>query len=168
MLSANELFEQNIKLAYKVSSKFVAFASKRSIYKEDLEQAALLALWKQCLSYDSTEYAFTTIAYRNIKRDVVRYINSKYNYLVPVKNEEGYRSDSAGLQAENLPLGLQKEKAPELYDIKLWLNESLTKDQKDLLDRRVKGQSCLEIAHDLSVSPQTVMNRLNKMVNLLQ
>jgi len=167
MSKAEELFNENTKLAYKISSKFVKFASIRGIYKEDLEQAALWALWKQCLSYDSTEYAFSTIAFRNIKRDVSRYINSKSNYLIPIKDDNGYRSEQASLQSEDLPLGSENERASELLNIKTWMNETLTKDERSLLDRRVVGQSCLKIANELNISPQTVMNRLNKMVNLL-
>lgn len=73
-MSPNELFEQNVNLAY-------SYIHKNDIYldgydQEDLFQEALAALWKACLNFDpSRGVKFSTFATSCIKNhfsDLIR------------------------------------------------------------------------------------------------
>lgn len=56
----NELFEQNINLAYSYLQKHTIFL--RGYDPEDLQQEALLALWRACLTYQPARGKFSTYA----------------------------------------------------------------------------------------------------------
>lgn len=66
-MTPEERFEQNIKLVYDILNK--KFPEYR--FDEDFQQIAMIGLWKACLSYDESNYKFTTYAYPCIRNEIL-------------------------------------------------------------------------------------------------
>ena len=63
-LKAQELFEKHSKMATYYASKFYKYISYGVFTKEDLDQTAMLSLWKACLNFDETKgFKFFTYSF---------------------------------------------------------------------------------------------------------
>jgi RNA polymerase sigma factor (sigma-70 family) len=63
MTKEEQLFEDNINMAYKVAHKFIAKSGLTGV-AEDIRQESLIGLWKACNTFDeSLGYKFSTHAY---------------------------------------------------------------------------------------------------------
>lgn len=169
-MSPEELFMRNIKLAYAVSKKYTTFAANRGVYKEDLEQEALLSLWTECQKYVKSKGALSTVIWLNTKRDLRRFLNDKQNFLVPVVlNEKGdagerRRQDACMLPSEELPAWEQRVKI--CLDSAAVCSQIMSRIEKHehgaLMLKWLEGYSAGELGKLYATSTQTVLNRINK------
>lgn len=86
-MTNEELFLNNIKLAYKVASRYLINYSSEY---EDIKQVALLGLWKAVLTYKKT-CAISTYAYRVITNEINYYLRKtkKHNRNISINEEIG-------------------------------------------------------------------------------
>lgn len=76
-MEANELFDKNTKLAYKLAN--LIYAKNPRLEYEDVCQEALLGLWKAATKFDENAgYNFSTFAYKVIFRDLLVYLRKYY------------------------------------------------------------------------------------------
>jgi RNA polymerase sporulation-specific sigma factor len=81
-MTNEEMFNQNINLAYKVASKYLI--NYPSEY-EDIKQIALLGLWKAVLNFDKSKgFAFSTFAYRIIFNEINMYIRRPLKHITNI------------------------------------------------------------------------------------
>lgn len=172
-MSPEILFKNNINLAYSLATKYYNRARERNIPQEDIKQISLLSLWKECLRYKNKKYAFSTIVFKNCARDLQRYINSKENFLVPViiKNQ-----DNLNKRYVNEACQLSSEKQYNLESVNFYQRSTaesilLLKECSYFIDNNIHrnlmysylaGNSYAFIGKQFKISPQTALNRVQK------
>ena len=74
-----QIFNENIKLAYKIANKY---KNNYNAEFEDIKQCALLGLWKTVKTFDKTKgFAFSTLAYRIITNEINMYLRKESKYI---------------------------------------------------------------------------------------
>ena len=96
-LKAQELFEKHSKMATYYASKFYKYISYGVFTKEDLDQTAMLSLWKACLNFDETKgFKFFTYCSRILLNELVGVKNKSFKY-----DNEAYISYNAQINGED-------------------------------------------------------------------
>lgn len=164
MRDKNELFNQNINLAY-----YVANGYKRNHLHEidDIRQIALMALWKATLEYDS-RVRFSSFAIVVVKNAINQYLRkSKRNIAVSISQEimEGItiedtlQDDNDLIEQVNQKMDLEKVKN-ELLKV---AHKSSPRD-RNILDCILKGNKQTEIAQKYNLKQASVSRIKNKIV----
>lgn len=84
-MTKEEVFENNKLLAYKIIQKY----KTSGIEYEDLEQIAMLALWKAAITYKQEKgFTFSTYAYRVIQNEINSYLRKNRKYFTDRHLEE--------------------------------------------------------------------------------
>ena len=95
-LKAEELFEKHSKMATYYASKFYKYISYGIFTKEDLDQTAMLSLWKACLNFDETKgFKFFTYCSRILLNELVLFKNKSFKY-----DNEAYISYNASINSD--------------------------------------------------------------------
>lgn len=138
-MNNEELFEKNIKLAYKVANKY------RNQYlneMEDIQQIALMGLWKAIINYNG-KFQLSTYAWRVINNEILMHL----------------RKDKKTPQTLSLE-DLQKEMSNEMeineVDLIKRLENSFSLKEKNVLKGFIKGETQAQIAKKLNVTQATI------------
>jgi RNA polymerase sporulation-specific sigma factor len=83
-MTNEEMFNQNINIAYKIANKYKI--NHPNEY-EDIKQIALLGLWKAVLNFDKSRgFAFSTFAYRVIYNEINMYLRKPQIHIADVSS----------------------------------------------------------------------------------
>lgn len=162
MKTKEELFNDNIKLAYKLASKYL----KNNVEYEEVKQMALIGLWKAAQIFDeSKEYKFATLAGTVIQNEINGFLRKKTIPCVPFD----YKITES-LTLEDT-LKDKKDVIGELID-KINLNKVCDELKEILTEKEMKVLECLfqekkqkEIALELNVTQGYVSRVKFKIVN---
>lgn len=148
-MSPEELFDKNTALAYWLIGK--EFPSLTT--DEDVQQEALIGLWRACTAYDESQTRFATFAAVCIRNQILQYLRgvNKYNKLVAV-SLDSCLNDEVGSgpfisQVEDPSASIDGQG----YDLKAFI-EQLSKRESDVLSFHLQGATQTEAAKKLRVS----------------
>lgn len=154
--TAEALFEENIKLAYGLLWKYYpTFAED-----EDMQQEALLGLWRACTTYDSDKSKFSTYAGSCILNQIRGVLRKTVKQPEMVSLSSPVGEDGATLEdlLEDPCLTIDEG----LIDLKDYI-AGLTELEHKILRMRLQGLTQRQISLELSMS-QPWCNRI--LVNL--
>lgn len=152
-MSRDELFDNNIKLAYFTANKYLSFGLKMGIM-DDLKQEALEGLWKACVNFqDKKGVKFSTFAITVINNQILMYLRKykKQPTMLSLQQEIG---DQIYLQ--NI-IRDEKDYFGELYEeiethkVKSLISNSTSKDM-EVLKELMKGRTQDEVAREFKIS----------------
>ena len=128
-LKAEELFEKHSKMATYYASKFYKYITYGVFTKEDLDQTAMLSLWKACLNFDETKgFKFFTYCSRILLNELILFKNKSFKY-----DNEAYISYNASInsdEGDQTFIDILEDKCvnqvnSDDLDFNVFLNESL-------------------------------------------
>lgn len=141
-----QLFEENYKLAYSVLwRKYPTYAND-----EDIQQEALIGLWKACTTYDNKKTQFSTYAYSCIVNQVKLYFRDHAD-KVDVLSMEMFIEDKE-LSLEELIADPMATISDSYLDLKMFLN-NLPLRERRLLRYKIEGVPQEQIAKILGITP---------------
>lgn len=173
MKTREQLFEENMKIAYKVAHNFI---QKLNLYneEEDVFQEALIGLWKATESYDeSKKIKFSTFAY---KYCTTALYNISVTSSTKNEREKMKRNDKPFVKVsmEDKVPGSEKLKFKNSIvqkytydtiddtvlntDTEYFMNNFLTDKEKEILTLKLNDMNGNEIATKLEMTPQRVSN----------
>lgn len=168
-MTKEEMFNQNINLAYKVAAKYLI--NYRDEY-EDIKQIALMALWKAILSYNE-KYTLSTYAYTVIFNEINYYLRHVR------KHEKNYSMNTE--VAENMALeDTLKDSRNHIEEIEnnieskqliKMLSEELNNfrdKEKQVFTYMLQEKTQCEIAKKLNISQPQVSRIERKITNRLE
>ena len=151
-----QLFEESTRLAYSVLWKnYPEFAAD-----EDLNQEALLGLWRACLTYDPKKAQFPTYAYACILNQV-RMAMRHQAKQPPTVSLETSISEQDGVTLEDTLEELDPSLDDGFIDLKSFLRELSPRDQL-LVQCRLEGLSQKQTAERLGLTRQYCNRLLTK------
>lgn len=169
------LFHENMKLAYSCENKF----NQNCIPKQDMQQHAMLGLWKACKTYDDTRgFNFSTYATACIKNEMqmaVRSYTKKYKMVNVESLDESIVSSEDGVDLSLLdiiadPLDIEDE----LFKSEIWCNvkgllQELT-EREQLLIRMYffDGWTQKEISSYLKLTQSSISRIIGKALNKIR
>ena len=165
-IEKEKLFNDNIKLAYMVIGRYKNIAR---LNYEEVEQTALLALWKAVVKYDESISKFSTFAVRTIENELMYYYRRMKKHINVISYEIPI--------AENLTL---EDSIPDpndnfefietRNDIETALNKiKLSNLQKQIIELIKGGVSNQKvIASKLGVSQPTVSRNIKYIKNKVE
>ena len=151
-MSMNEiqqkLCEDNINLAYYIVSQYYP----TYIHDDDVKASALLGLCKAAESYDPEKGLFSTYAGKCIRNEINQeFINRKpYSKMVSLESKIG----------EELTLGDMLISDDDIFCMDEMFYDTLTKEERDVLEVENMGFSTDEIAEMFGYSVQKVQKLL--------
>jgi RNA polymerase sigma factor (sigma-70 family) len=130
---------------------------------EDILQEGYLALCKAALRYNKNKGKFSTYAYNYIKNSILQYIN--YNSVIKPKRKgnkiEKINSEEYDDNCQYTNKTLTEINLVEFnIDYKDFFN-TLTEEEKFILDKKQQRYKIVEIAKMLDRSEKTIYSRLN-------
>lgn len=156
-MTNEELFNENIKLAYYMAKKY----SNVKIEKEDLIQIALLGLWKAAKSYNSDKVKFNSYAGKVIQNEI--------NYELRKKRISTISLNDTVTNTERICI---EDLIPDKKDM---LNEIENKElvqqikqkakndtERRIIDAYLSGKKVKQIAKELGVSRQWIYYKTQK------
>ena len=161
MDNAEEMFNKNINIAYKISSEY-----KNWDCLADIQQIALLGLWKSILKFDSTRnIKFSTFAYSVIKNEI--------NFYLRKIRKHGNNISINTIIYDDLTLedamADEKDYIGELIDFldkqKIFNKIDLTDRQKKILELTKVGKTQKNIAKILNISQPEVSRDIKRIKN---
>lgn len=155
-MTNEEMFNQNIKIAYKLVQQY----KDCGIEIEDLKQICLLALWKATQTFKSDKgYTFSTYSYRVIQNEVNYYLRQNRKYFT-----NRYFSEKVidNITLEDI-LADERDLIEELENnidneniFNLIKNAALKNDEKIVIELSLKGYRQQKIAEIIGCSQPQV------------
>lgn len=147
--SENDLVEENMPLVVHIVQKF----KPKDIFEfEDYKQQGSIGLLKAIRKHDPTKGKLTTIAWRSIAWEIIRYINkeNKTSGTFPIEDFENlyWYEDNEGLQQ--------------------YVGNDISGIEKDILDMKMCGYKTKEISKKLNISKQKVLTHYKNTINKIQ
>ena len=168
-MTKEELFNQNIKLAYYFANKW------RNSYPqeiEDIKQIALMGLWKAANKYDGGIRAkFSTFASGVIQNDIKMYLNRKVNRHCRVLSFESSITEDIALFEVLADDKNEIEKLENEMDTKIEKNyveievSKLSARNQEVIKRLLRGETQCEIAKKMSLSQPQVSKIRQRIIN---
>lgn len=164
-MTRQQIFNDNIKLAYHLAYKYQGSGASRGISLDDIKQEALMILWDVIPMWDKDKGALTTIFYRYGHQKLMRYINEIKHYNVStIDRHQVDKWKYVRLNKSVRLEALSERTSPDSPESSVLLDEVLD----ILLDShwdyqrtmaflgRLDGYTNDDIATELGVSPQIV------------
>lgn len=152
-----EIFYNNIKLAYKIANKY--FINHKNEY-EDIKQVALIGLWKAVLTFKNTN-AFSTYAYRVIANEINLFLrkNKKHNNTYSLQSIVIDNIEYQDLLEDDYDFTIEYEEESEIQYRRKTLEEvkGLMKEtDRKIIELLLQGYKQTEIARILNITQPTV------------
>lgn len=165
---AEELFKNNIKIAYKVFSNYAKTITKN--HRDDIEQEALLGLWKAATTFkEENKIAFSTYAYAVINNQILMYLRAlkKHKQTISLYEEIGDNICILDTIAEDTNCF---EDLEDMECVKEILKIMQKYDDKSMkaLKLRIQGKRQQEIANILGISQTYVSRLITKAIKKIQ
>lgn len=159
-MNNEELFEQNINLAYKIAN---TYKTKYPNEYEDIKQIALIGLWEATKKYNKT-YKFSPFAWIVIHREINRYLNKQKKYMETISLDsqrdvelpilENLKAEENKI--EDMLVKNNNDKAfKELAEL-----ANLAPKEIDTLNEMRKGSNATQISKKFNVSKQCISERI--------
>lgn len=163
----NEIFENNIRLAYMVANRYKNYPKE----KEDITQIALEGLWTAAKKYDENRSKFTTFAVSIMSNKINYYLRS-----VKKERESIHLYDKIPGKTENIELidvlsgdDFDIEEIESKIIIQNCLNDfTLSDKERTILKYWLEGKKQDYIASVLSISQASVSRIVSKIINKLK
>lgn len=144
-MTNEEMFNNNIKIAYKIASKYKINYLKEY---EDIKQIALMALWKAVIKFNYKN-AFSTFAYVVISNEINCYLrenkNNKFNISINTEIYENLTIFDVIEEKENsiekIEETIEKEKIEKIKNEELEKMKKSYKQAYKLLEKRYDTES---------------------------
>jgi RNA polymerase sporulation-specific sigma factor len=131
-----ELFEKNKKLAFYALKKFDQ--KEGMLERDDLEQIALIGLWKACLKFDESKgNKFATYAVPTIQGEVMKEIRDRNSYF---KVSRHAKIASKKIMRDYLEFGIPTPTVEEVMD-KYGFSKLIARTTLELMDLKVESMS---------------------------
>lgn len=151
-MTKEEMFDQNIKLAYKIANDYLINYSKEY---EDIKQLALIGLWRAVLLYNKTS-KFSSFAGAVIRNEINKYLQQiNKNRTISLEkeiNEDGLTLKEIVVNFDNDIENSEKRMLLEQLIVKT----KLTKQEKKVLSLLLEEKRQKEIGRKLKISHQRV------------
>lgn len=146
---AKELFEENIGLAYWAVGKYFPLL----VGDEDIQQEALIGLYKACLVYDESKGKFATLAIAVIMNEIRMFFRraNKEKAVVISLNDPVPGTDEELLIMDIIPDPSQQICGVSYNSLKEF-TKTLTGRYKKVLEMKVEGFTQSEIAKAVGIS----------------
>lgn len=159
-MTNEELFNTNIKIAYKIASTYLV--NHKNEY-EDIKQLALLGLWKAVLTFKDT-HKFSSYAYPVITNEINYYLrrNKKLKNNVSIEQETGEGITIGDTLKDEIDY---IEKIEDKEAIDKFIQKKFTKlkpQEKRIWLLTISGKRQKYIAKKLNISQAQVSRTLNK------
>lgn len=156
---AEKLFQENTRLAHWAIRKYYPMF----ICDEDIQQEALIGLWKACTTYNEEKSVFSTYAVRCIYNAIAHLLRkrSSWGRLKTVSLDECL-SDNGELTLA----GLVYDPSGDIEDSGVFIEEfirTLNEKDKAVVSCRLRGLKQIEAAREMGIS-QAHYSRLLKKV----
>lgn len=136
-----KLFEENIRMAYHVASRFTP---NTIVDMDDIKQLALIGLYKACLNYkDGLGFKFSTYAYKVMKNEVLKEL-TRHNVYDSLDEMEYDAADESCNPEEEYIGSLQR------------FSTILTEQEYKVMLLTVQGYSQKEISSRLNLSQSQI------------
>lgn len=167
-MAKEEMFNKNIKLAYKVANKYKINNLQEF---EDIKQVALMGLWKAVLNYNG-EHALSTFAYVVIQNEINFYLRKtkKNENEISIKTEihENLTLEDT-LQAEDnieqLLENIEMIEVRQMLDNVLKNEKEKNKKIYELQERGYKQREIGEVVNLSQVQVSRIIKKINKKVS---
>jgi len=161
-MTKEEMFNENIKLAYKNAQHY----KNCGIEYEDLKQICLYALWKAVLTYkQEKKYAFSSYAYRVIQNEVNYYLRSNRKHFNN-KHFSDLIYENFTLEDTLADTYNQIEEAERNIDNKNYIKKikesNIRKEEKQVLELLTKDYKQRQIAEIIGCSQPQVSRLIRK------
>ena len=167
----NEIFENNIGLAYMVAHRYKNYPEE----KEDIFQLAYEGLWKAVKKYDKDKSKFSTYAVRIMTNNINNYLRGKKKERKTDSLDRGIEQCESGMLSKISLMDLQMCDGDftEEVENKIILEETLKKlklDEKQELVFKywVAGKRQIEIAKLVNISQPSVSRIIEVIKNKLK
>lgn len=156
-MTPEELFEQYNNLPFYIVKHYYPY----TVHSEDLEQEALLALWKACLGYNTSIAQFSTYAFTTIRRCLNRYlqkIQKAYTIEVISLNQDTIYENQTIADLIAAP-----DKSMDTVELQLSIDsvyDTLSDTEKTIVDGFMSGLNQSGLARQLNCCNATVHNRV--------
>lgn len=156
----NELFDKNKKLAYMVAGRF----HTTLIEKDDLQQLALIGLWKACETYEKSKgYKFSTYAVRCCKNEILKVLRKEKNMIHFTESDFIKENDDYEESEEVEEFFSIDEKIAECVEAKIVMDkatEYICRKNEELMPIFKDGYTVTELAKKLGTSRQRLNSKL--------
>lgn len=161
---AEALFHKNKDFAYFYLHKYLPSKA----FDEDIQQVALLAVWKACLHFDpEIGTSFTALASKFLFGDLTRYFSNmskKWGNTILFTDYENFDGNGKVFGGSNLFESVREKDDPigaiDTYDT---IIELFDETEKKIFDMLVEDKSQIEIGKEIGCSPQNVSLKIQKM-----
>lgn len=164
-MTNEEIFNKNIKIAYKVAYKY----QNCGIEFDELEQLCLLGLWKAIITYRKESSALSTYAYSVIRNEICMYLRKNKKHALN-KHLSDIVVDNITLEEviadDNDHMG-ELERKIYIEDYIKKLKKASLKERK-IIDLKIKGATQQDIAKILNISQPQVSRTIKKMKKYLE
>lgn len=163
---SEQQFEKNKNLVYYVYYHRFSSNSKNNLYKEDIIQEGMLALWKACLNFNEKRNAnFSTYAvlviYHSMLSFVTRKLNKHYN-TVSIESVVAEDKDGNELCLCDTLISPDAYSEKDMIAVINKILESFPTCYKDIVEKIIKGYTQNEIGNILNMSQAQVSRKLKK------
>ena len=173
MKTNEEIFNENINLAYKIANKYATnFADEI----EDIQQIALIGLWKAVMTWNQ-EYKLSTYAYPCISNEILMYIRKNMRHrmnILSIDNEvkSSKNGDNVKLidmiQDDNDGIDEILSNMVLMSYLKKIKTIEFTNEEKTIIKFKLEGKTQTEISKALKCSQACISRKCNKLINKIK
>ena len=163
-MTAKQLFQENMKFAYFYLNKHLPSKA----FDEDIQQIALMALWKACLYFDPEKgTAFTTLASNCLFNDLTNHLRGnrkKWGNTILFTDYEIFDNKGRVFNERNLLESIEEADDPigaiDTYDT---ITELFDETEQKIFDMLVEGKTQIEIGKEIGCSYQYISQKIKRM-----
>lgn len=165
-MNPEQRFEENKQLVYYVFMRRFSSNSKNNLYKEDLIQEGMFALWRSCLNFkEEYNFAFTTYAVLSVYHAMLSYITRKMNkqpYTIPIESVVAEDKDGNELSLSATLSVPDEYSEKDTLDVISKTLEDFPDCYKPIIEKVMQGYTQNEIGDMLNISQVKVSRSLKK------
>lgn len=171
MSDPEELFNNNINLAYKFAKRYY-----KSYEFDEAIQISLLGLWKACLTYDKNKgLALSTYSYKVMQNEfnMLYREKKKYSKYITVSMEENITDNLKISDTLESDINYEEdilskiEKAEILEDLERYI-DSMEDNHAEICRLYFKGYTQIQISKKIGVSQAQVSRVVNKLFDKIK
>ena len=162
-----KMFNDNIKLVFKVYNEKMVHRTNAEEMKEDLIQIGCMALWRACINYDPERgTTFSTYAYSSIYKSMCCALvreNRKRNQTISLSETITSKSEDCEITYEEvIASSVNVAFEVEIEDIVKRLSKKMGSNTERVIEMLRKGYTQKQIAKELNLSRSSVNKIVKK------
>lgn len=165
-LDPPDLFRENVRLAYTIANRFRE-STTGTLWQDDLEQEALIGLWKACQNYDPARNDhFGRYAGQVVKNEIRMFLRRVYRWSQQVVSLDESIRETDDLKVDGLLLHEPDLEAGVRYEE--LVAAILATGSRPLINRLLHGRTNEELARETGVHSTKIARQYQRELRRLR